>query len=810
VDRPTILLLEAKNNARGDLFTRLMRDFFSALGYENLRFNVQKAGREIDVHGTHRFESRLLVAECKAEQEPIGGRDTNTFLGVVTRERDRAGDVPVTGYFISLSGFRETAIEQEKDTSPRTRLILLNGSDVVRELERSDVLMSALDAIEQAGRRAQQAGLNASVEQPELLGHAIGYVWAVCYSQGKERTHVALIHADGTQLAESIAREILQADREVGGRLHELKLLVPPAPHPDVLPRATVRVIADAFAPSPLAVEERSPAKVAPDHYQMWIDAEYGYLGLDGLPANMDLSAARLKLERLFVPLRVVTHSRVAGRPASGESVVPFGELLASHHRVAVLARPGGGKTALLKRLAVAYASPSRRAELDDHLPDQEWLPLFVRCRDLRDRLDRSVVELLEDIPRNAGMTDREAAAFHDQLHAALHSGKALLLIDGLDEFANDSMRTNFMELLRTFVGAHPETAVVVTSREADAGLFGDRMGSDFVQARIAPFDLNDVERLCERWHVEVVADSETVRSDARRLAATIWQDGRIRALVESPLGLTTLLIIRRWIGEIPTKRVLLYSAAVRVLIQTWNTEGFAPLDNEETLAQLSYVACAMTEARDQRVAQKALLALLRQARRELLVELQFNVLSPEQFLERVEHRSGLLMQAGDVCLDDELQPVYQFQHLAFQDYLTALGLVNGWHPGREEPRSLVERLEPYLDDERWREIIPLAVVLAGRRADPVLQRLIQQGLEPANAIERFDTRAFILRQCLLDEAQMEPDTLSAALQCTIHDHARPGAPPLDPLLDGMFGPILAAIAATTAPSLVLPPGDAH
>jgi hypothetical protein len=800
VDRPTVRLLEATNNARGDLFTRLMRDFFTAMGYEDLRFNVQTAGREIDIHGKHRFESRLLVAECKAEREPIGGRDTNTFLGVVTRERDRAGDVPVAGYFISLGGFRETAIEQEKNTSPRSRLILLNGADVVRELERADILISAHDAIEQAGRRAQHAELDASVEEPELLGHAIGYVWAVCYSRGKEQTHVAFIHADGTQLAESIARDIVQADREAGGRLHELKLLVPPALHPDVLPHTAGRVISEASAPSPRSTEERTSDKAASDSYQKWVDEAYGYLKLDGLPVDVDLNAARLKLERLFVPLHVVISS-VADRSALGESIMRFGELLASHHRVAVLARPGGGKTALLKRLAVAYTSPSRRAESDDDLPDREWLPLFLRCRDLRDRLDRSVVELLEAIPRDAGMTDREAAAFHGQLHVALRSGKALLLLDGLDEFTNDSMRTIFMARLQTFVVAHPQTAIVVTSRETYAGLFGDALGDGFVQARIAPFDFEDVERLCERWHVEVVGDSEKVRSDARRLAVTIWQNVRVRALAESPLTLTTLLVIRRWIGEIPTRRVHLYSEAVRVLIQTWNTEGFAPMDVEETLSQLSYVACTMTEARQQWVTEKALLALLRQARSELL-ELQFSVLSPEQFLERVEHRSGLLMQTGYVRLDDELQRSYQFQHLVFQDYLTALGLVNEWQPGREEPRSLVERLEPHLDDDKWREIIPLAVVLAGRRADQVLQRLIQRSLEPTNAIEPFDTRAFILRQCLLDEAQMGPDTLRAALRCTIRDHERPGAPPLDPLIDGKFGLILAEIAATTVPSL--------
>ena len=37
---------------------------------------------------------------------------------------------------------------------------------------------------------------------------------------------------------------------------------------------------------------------------------------------------------------------------------------------VALLALPGGGKSLLLKRLAVAYADSARRKQSDDNLPD--------------------------------------------------------------------------------------------------------------------------------------------------------------------------------------------------------------------------------------------------------------------------------------------------------------------------------------------------------------------------------------------------------------------------------------------------------
>jgi hypothetical protein len=241
------------------------------------------------------------------------------------------------------------------------------------------------------------------------------------------------------------------------------------------------------------------------------------------------------------------------------------------------------------------------------------------------------------------------------------------------------------------------------------------------------------------------------------------------------------------------------------VLIQTWNTEGFAPLDEEDTLVQLAYVACVMTEMGEQWIARKRLLELLRQARREL-DELQYTVLTPEAFLERIEYRSGLLTQTGNIRFDGELQSVYQFRHLVFQEYLTSLGLVNGWHPDRKE-RSLVELMEAHFDDERWTEIVPLAVMLAPRRSEPVLQRLIQRSIESANALAPFDTRAFILRQCLLDEAQIGLDTLRAALQCTagissarsVAGREIRTAPRGDHRCDAVAGPSQSSALATSA-----------
>ncbi len=496
---------------------------------------------------------------------------------------------------------------------------------------------------------------------------------------------------------------------------------------------------------------------------------------MDGLPADADLSAFRMRLERVFVPLKVVatTEERIAdGVTMTDDSVSAVGEFLDKHPRFSLLAKPGGGKSTLLKRLAVAYADPDRRSETDDGLPERDWLPLLLKCRDLKDRAHRPILELLGDLASHAGLNGDETPLFAAQIDDALRSGRALLLIDGLDEISDEGTRSTFAGHLRSFLAMFPNVAMVVTSREAGYRLVAGVVASTCEQVRLASFDEADVTRLCESWHAVVVDDSESVRNESRQLAATIWDNERIRSLAENPLMLTTLLVVRRCMGgELPTKRVELYREAVKVLVRTWNIEGFAPLDLDETLAQLSYVAWVMMDEGLQQIGHRRLLKLLQQARDEMQAELQFTRISPAEFIERVEYRSSLLMQTGHERIDGELQPVYEFRHLTFQEYLAARGLTEEQYPGRDEGKPLVELLEPHFEDERWREVIPLAAVLAGRKAEPLIKRLTDvcesRTFENAYPLPEDVTAApiVLLRQCLLDEVQVTPQTLRAALQ---------------------------------------------
>lgn len=163
-----IRILEKDANRRGDLFGRLMADLFVALGYEQPRLNVHKSGRELDLSADHRLEPRRAVGECKATSQPVGGDDLNKFVGALDAERHDKR--PLTGYFISLAGFTETALEQEKKRR-KTRLVLLTGTQAIDELIKGRILITRERATELAGRLCANLGELEFDPTVELLAH---------------------------------------------------------------------------------------------------------------------------------------------------------------------------------------------------------------------------------------------------------------------------------------------------------------------------------------------------------------------------------------------------------------------------------------------------------------------------------------------------------------------------------------------------------------------------------------------------------------------------------------------------------------
>lgn len=208
---------------------------------------------------------------------------------------------------------------------------------------------------------------------------------------------------------------------------------------------------------------------------------------------------------------------------------------------------------------------------------------------------------------------------------------------------------------------AYPTIATVISSREAGFRHVAAHLDAVCTRVRLSPFDAGDITRLTVAWSRHTEGDREDVRKAAEELAAMIIRNDRIQRLASNPLLLTTLLLVKRWVGALPTRRAALYGKAVEVLLMTWNVEGHAPIPEDIALPQLCYVAWSMLVSGLQEVSRPRLAALLHEAREALPIELGHVQESVDDFIRRVEDRSGLLMMTGHSVEDGQLVEFFEF-----------------------------------------------------------------------------------------------------------------------------------------------------
>lgn len=504
-----IEILEKDPNKKGDLFGRLMSDFFHTLGYDEPRLNIHKSGREIDLNSLHRTEHKVAIAECKAHAETIGGADINKFVGVIDAEKIKLKKdkvhkgFSIVGYFISLSGFKETAIEQENDLD-NERVILIKPEKIVEELIRGRVLVSIEKAISSLSINSSQFTL---LEQVDLLAYNKGWIWALYYSDtnGQKPSHFSLVHAEGKPLIKSLAEEIISTDNNLSKIFDGLTLLN----------KEESNVIIDRN----LNETEKK--------YFKYLKNELGEIQFEGLPTDKEAGSVKVKLENIFVPLHLTqSQSRkekdeVGINEGAREGI---GEVLKKNTRLAILAKPGGGKSTLIKRIAIAYAFPERRKQINDELPDKKWFPIFLRCRELGEKVTLSITDIIYGIPSRAEIPSC-ANEFSTLVSRSLQNGNALLLIDGLDEIVEDKNRIAFVNQLRTFVATYPTINIIVTSREAGFRIVADFLATYCKNYAVSNLIEPEIVELCLKWHKAIIDESENTIKESTKLSELILKD---------------------------------------------------------------------------------------------------------------------------------------------------------------------------------------------------------------------------------------------------------------------------------------------
>jgi HEAT repeat protein len=513
-------------------------------------------------------------------------------------------------------------------------------------------------------------------------------------------------------------------------------------------------------------------------------------IDLANLPEDdRHIATRELELRRLYVALRVNVHSngegdvddrkleaiehsrtrRGAARPSErdGDQRYPLGERLGTSRRLVVLGDPGAGKSTLLRWLATAYLLRLRQApdfrDLPDvaTLPDKDWLPILVRCRDLPAGAS-TLDDMLWHSLRKAEFTEEQCHSVRELLRQRLSAGSALLLIDGLDEIADHAARARFSEQVEQIHRAHDQAAIVVTCRIVGYREMKHRIRSGFEHVTVADLSAEDKDDFARRW-CKLTVRGASWEEAALDLASDIHSSDRIERLTGNPMLLTTMALIKRKLGRLPQRRVDLYEKAVDVLLN-WRSAVEAAIDRREALPQLEYLAYAMCARGVQQMGESEVLAVFERARMELAHIHAMRQHTAAEFLALLEGRTALLVQTGERRHDGRTEPVYEFRHLTMQEYLAAMALVQGRFGGCDPKLSLAENVAPLPDQgqgddgdfgepgvaESWREPLRLCVAACNDHDVDAVLLAIETPTDQDKSRRR--SRSALAVMCLADE----------------------------------------------------------
>jgi len=466
--------------------------------------------------------------------------------------------------------------------------------------------------------------------------------------------------------------------------------------------------------------------------YLGYLTDRHYYLSLKGMGIS-DRIPLKLKLLDLYVPLKARmelpegdTWKRdlsLAGRDVTNDEqeLLHFGEpipllnVLQKHSGVIVLGDPGAGKTTFVKYLALRLArGEGAKIGLDDYLPILLPLAAFANALQSQDiRLDDFIAEYFAGIGADLPVGS--------MLSEALKVGRALILLDGLDEVRDINMRNTVVERVVDFFAFHRREGnkFVMTSRVV--GYRAVRPSAeDLVECTIVDFEEDEIEEFIKYWTTalekQVQGNTAVARADAetdrRELLDSIQQNPGVRQLASTPLLLTILALMKRQGVSLPERRVQLYDQYVNTLLSTWNRarslSGRAPgrdIDELQTIRILAPLALWMHEV------SPGVGLVGREDMRRKLEELfmERNETSPHQaarqFLTDVREHAALLLERGP--------GEYGFIHLTFEEYLAAVALAL---KGQGNSATIIETLSAHVGEQAWREVTLLTIGYLGIR----------------------------------------------------------------------------------------------
>jgi predicted NACHT family NTPase len=389
------------------------------------------------------------------------------------------------------------------------------------------------------------------------------------------------------------------------------------------------------------------------------------------------------------------------------EKRVPGLEAVEKFSKLMILGKPGAGKTTFLKHLAMQCIGGKFQ---------RDRVPIFITLKDFAEADEKpNLLTYIERLllPDLGG--DRPNAA---PLHNILRAGKALILLDGLDE-VREADNNRVLRQIREFSEQFPQNQFVITCRIAAQEYTFER----FTEVEIADFNDEQIYHFASRWFYK---KSNSIK--VNQFLQKLRRNAPIRELANSPLLLALLCLVFEDSSSFPDNRTRLYERGIDRLLRKWNLQEreydpiYKKLSSDYREDLLGYIAWRTFENGTYFFRQREIGKLIREYFESLsgIPPEDLLKLDSKTVLSSIEVQHGLLIERA--------QGIWSFSHLTFQEYFVARQI----HESGDWKILLKQINEKY-----WREIFLLVAEMVDADEVSKFFKAIKSEVDKILALER-------------------------------------------------------------------------
>ncbi|MEI7832548.1 MAG: SUMF1/EgtB/PvdO family nonheme iron enzyme [bacterium] len=461
--------------------------------------------------------------------------------------------------------------------------------------------------------------------------------------------------------------------------------------------------------------------------YLAYAEKDFRTLCIQNVMINGQLCPLNLTLAKIYIPLEAESQFDEKGNSTNkGFTPVDLKDILALGKRLTIIGGPGSGKSTILLHAAYLLAHHLRNSGHTSskfilglpisELPVPVYLPLHAFAAYLHDletpKKERTLTVFLPwYYAQHFEMDFLQLAGLFSLLLADKRS--TILLLDGLDEIADEAQRVLVQRKISEFATLRPDLRIIVTCRTA-AYHGQTTIAAQFRQLTVKPLEPKHIRLMVSAAYSERYKDDMELRKEriANLLSGIEKLEDRLckrlgdqaEPLVSSPLMVRMLFAVHGK-DDLPKNRVELFKRMTESLFTSKHNHdqtaydginnGIAP-DLHRAMTQ--QLACAMHKQ-----GKSDGLDLRESKLRDILTDTENDKNDINQLIKLICTRCTLLAESHHH---------YSFLHLTYQEYMVACYLVKIHFELKYDPDGLVDF---FINKDRilstwWREPFLLAI----------------------------------------------------------------------------------------------------